>query len=126
MRKFAPVLLFTLAVSGSALQAQSVPEELSDMSLEELLDQPVVTASNKPERRLVAPATVVVLTGQEIRERGYADLSGIFDDLPGMDVVRPYGATYLKNYWRGYRNTIGDPFAGRCCVDHRGGRNIRA
>jgi outer membrane receptor for ferrienterochelin and colicins len=110
MRKFAPVLLFTLAASGSALRAQSVPDELSDMSLEELLDQPVVTASNKPERRLVAPATVVVLTGQEIRERGYADLSGIFDDLPGMDVVRPYGATYLKNYWRGYRNTIGDPF----------------
>ncbi len=27
-----------------------------------------------------------------------------------MEVVRPYGDTYFKNYWRGYRNTIGDPF----------------
>jgi outer membrane receptor protein involved in Fe transport len=27
-----------------------------------------------------------------------------------MQVTRPYGDTYLKNYWRGYRNTIGEPF----------------
>lgn len=103
------LMLFALAFFALPLCAES-PEDLSSMSLEELLDQPVVSASNKAERHLVAPATVIVISRQDIRERGYADLSEIFDDLPGMDVVRPYGDTYLKNYWRGYRNTIGDPF----------------
>jgi outer membrane receptor protein involved in Fe transport len=105
------LLLATFALGFAAEgQTPAPPDDLAEMSLEELLDQPVVTASNKAERHLVAPATVVVLTGQEIRERGYADLSEVFDDLPGMDVVRPYGDTYLKNYWRGYRNAIGEPF----------------
>lgn len=109
MTKSCVKLLFALALFALPLHADS-PGDLSSMSLEELLDQPVVSASNKAERHLVAPATVIVLSGQEIRERGYADLSEVFDDLPGMDVVRTYGDTYLKNYWRGYRNTIGDPF----------------
>jgi outer membrane receptor for ferrienterochelin and colicins len=105
------LLLSSLALAMMTAQAPSPPDdELADMSLEELLDQQVVTASNRAERHLVAPATVIVLTGQEIRERGYNDLSHILDDLPGMDVVRPYGDTWLKNYWRGYRNTIGEPF----------------
>lgn len=103
------IFLLTLALLPLAARGQA-PDELSEMSLEELLDQQVVTASNKAERHLVAPATVIVLTGQDIRDRGYADLSEVFDDLPGMDVVRPYGSTYLKNYWRGYRNSIGEPF----------------
>jgi hypothetical protein len=30
-----------------------------------------------------------------------------------MQVIRPYGATYLKSYWRGFRNTIGDLPAAR-------------
>src|SRR5207344_324211 len=45
-----------------------------------------------------------------IRQRGYLNLSEILDDLPGMDMVRPWGDTFLKDYWRGYRNTIGEPF----------------
>jgi len=27
-----------------------------------------------------------------------------------MDVVRPFGDTHLKSYWRGFRNEIGEPF----------------
>ncbi|HVT01896.1 MAG TPA: TonB-dependent receptor [Thermoanaerobaculia bacterium] len=70
----------------------------------------VVTASKTSERLSEAPATVIVISRKEIRQRGYTDLSEVLDDLPGMDVIRPYGDTYLKDYWRGYRNTIGDPF----------------
>jgi outer membrane cobalamin receptor len=70
----------------------------------------VVSASNTSEKLAEAPATVIVITRDDLAKRGYTELSQVLDDLPGMQVVRPYGATYLKNYWRGFRNTIGDPF----------------
>ncbi|HXG57920.1 MAG TPA: TonB-dependent receptor [Thermoanaerobaculia bacterium] len=108
-RAVAPSLTAALLLAFSSAFAQE-ENRLESLSLEELMNVPVVTASNISERLSEAPATVIVITRQEIRERGYTDISEILDDLPGMDVVRPWGATYLKNYWRGYRNTIGDPF----------------
>lgn len=101
---------FMATFAPLSLHAQQQEEPLSDLSLEELMNVRVVTASNTAERLSDAPATVIVLTRDEIERRGYSDLSQILDDLPGMDVVRPYGDTYFKDYWRGYRNTIGDPF----------------
>lgn len=83
---------------------------LEPLSLEDLLGLPVVSVSNVSEKLQDAPATVIVLTREDLRRRGYSELSELLDDLPGMDVVRPYGDTYFKDYWRGYRNTIGDPF----------------
>lgn len=66
----------------------------------------VVSASNTSGARR-GPATVIV-TRDDIGNGGYTELSQILDDLLGMQVVRAlYGATYLKNYWRGFRNTIG-------------------
>ncbi|MFA6954794.1 MAG: TonB-dependent receptor [Thermoanaerobaculia bacterium] len=92
------------------LPCSAPAQELDDLSLEELMNVPVVSASNVSERLGDAPATVIVVTRAEIRERGYRELSAILDDLPGMEMVRPRGDTWFKNYWRGYRNTIGDPF----------------
>lgn len=85
-------------------------EDLGELSIEELMAVPVVSASNFEEELQKAPATMVLITADEIRARGYREMSEILDDLPGMDVVRPWGATWVKNYWRGYRNTIGDPY----------------
>jgi outer membrane receptor for ferrienterochelin and colicins len=104
-------LVALLSLAAPPVRAQEPDErDLQKLSLEELMNVHVVTASNMSEKLSEAPATVIVITRKDIRERGYSELSEIFDDLPGMDVVRPYGATYFKNYWRGYRNTIGDPF----------------
>ena len=83
---------------------------LLSFSLEELSDMAITSASNVVEKLSDAPATVIVISKEEIEQRGYNDVSEIFDDLPGMEIVRPYGDTYFKNYWRGYRNTIGAPF----------------
>lgn len=99
----------SLLLTGLTVAAQETPQ-LEKLSVEDLMKVRVVTASNTSERLFEAPATVIVITREEIRQRGYANLSQILDDLPGMDAVRPWGATYLKNYWRGYRNTIGDPY----------------
>ncbi|MBL8112989.1 MAG: TonB-dependent receptor plug domain-containing protein, partial [Acidobacteria bacterium] len=101
-----------MSLASPAHGAPDEPPEtaLTEMSLEELLSVTVVSASNTSEKLAEAPATVIVITRDDLAKRGYTELSQVLDDLPGMQVVRPYGATYLKNYWRGFRNTIGDPF----------------
>lgn len=85
-------------------------DELFDLSFEELLEVTITTASRTTERAVDAPATVIVLTGEELRRRGYRELSEIYDDLPGMDVSRSYGDTWYRNQWRGLRKSIGSPY----------------
>jgi outer membrane cobalamin receptor len=103
---------FTLvAASVSPTQAQDVGKAESDIrDLQELLKTPVVSASKSSEKLSDAPATLIVISRNDIEERGYTELSQLLDDLPGMDMARSYGADYLKDYWRGYRNDIGEPF----------------
>lgn len=53
-----------------------------------------------------APATVLVITAEEIRRRGYVDLEQVFHDLPGFDVSRTNGAFYANVYQRGFRSDL--------------------
>ncbi len=64
----------------------------------------VVSVSKTSESLREAPATVVVLTGDEIRRRGYIDFEQILHDLPGFDIARLNGPTYSSVYQRGYRS----------------------
>ncbi len=102
--------LVALILAPIAAFAQEKEKNIEEMSLEELLNLNIVSASNTSEKLADAPATVVVISREEIQQRGYTEMSQILDDLPGMQVTRPFGDTYFKNYWRGYRNTIGEPF----------------
>lgn len=70
----------------------ALPSALADtpayetLSLEELLQVPVVsTASRQDEAATDAPATTVVITREEIRQRGYSFLKDVIRDLPGME-----------------------------------------
>lgn len=80
------------------------------LTLEEIANPLVTTASRRAEGARAAPAWIITITGDEMRERGYVELTDIFDDLPGMDVIRPWGDAYVRSYWRGYRHLLGDPF----------------
>jgi outer membrane receptor protein involved in Fe transport len=104
-----PRRMLALAAPGLLL-AQSPREDKHLKDLLELMNTPVVSATRSEERLSDAPAAVIVLSRQDLESRGYTELSQILDDLPGMEVARSYGANYFKNYWRGYRNDIGDPF----------------
>ncbi len=61
-----------------------------------------VSKSDEPLRE--APATVVVVTAEEIERRGYVDLEALFHDLPGFDISRSRGITYSNIYQRGFRS----------------------
>src|SRR5262249_20998284 len=83
---------------------------LQDLSLEQLMAVPVTTASNVDEKLADAPAAMIVITRDEMEARGYNQLGDLFDDLPGMDVVRPYGDNWVLSYWRGFRGEVAAPF----------------
>ncbi len=83
---------------------------LQEYTIEQLMQMEVTSATRQPESLLMVPATMIVLTAEDIEIRGYRDISEVLADLPGMELIRPYGDTFLKNYWRGFRNTIGEPF----------------
>ncbi|WP_185154504.1 TonB-dependent siderophore receptor [Fulvivirga sp. M361] len=68
----------------------------------------VTSVSKSSEKLSKAPATVMVITSEDIRNRGYIDLEALFNDLPGFDVSRTYGATYSNIYQRGYRSNNTD------------------
>lgn len=66
---------------------------------------PVVSSVSKSLESLrEAPATVIVVTGDEIRRRGYLDIEAVLHDLPGFDFSKRAGASYSNIYQRGYRS----------------------
>ena len=69
----------------------------------------VVSSVSKTNESLrEAPATVVVVTAEEIRRRGYLDLEAVLHDLPGFDISRGNGTIYSNFYQRGYRSANND------------------
>jgi outer membrane receptor protein involved in Fe transport len=61
--------------------------ELDAMSLEELLDTPVVTATGSEEKRSLAPASVFVVSKDDIARRGYRSVAEALEDVPGLYVI---------------------------------------
>jgi outer membrane receptor protein involved in Fe transport len=62
-------------------------QDYAGMSLEELLNQKVVTASGKEEDRFMASATVRVVTREEIARRGFRSMAELLASVPGLYVV---------------------------------------
>jgi len=59
-------------------------EKYFKMNIEELMNVEVVTASKKPQRLREVPATVRIITAEQIKERGYLTLEEALSDLPGF------------------------------------------
>ena len=68
----------------------------------------VASVSKVDEPLREAPATVVVVTAEEIARRGYLDLEQVLHDLPGFDISRGNGDVYSNIYMRGYRSDRSD------------------
>src|SRR4051794_29783109 len=68
----------------------------------------VASVSKTNESLREAPATVVVITADEIQRRGYLDLEQLLHELPGFDISRLNGKIYSNIYQRGYRSAAND------------------
>ena len=86
------VAVACLAVCRAAVAAPSNSDadidKLMPMSLMELIQIPIVTASRQAQTRDQTPAHIVVVTAQQIRERRYKNLADLLEDMPGVDFQR--------------------------------------
>lgn len=63
----------------------------------------VISVSKKAENIDEVPASIAVITRDQIRERGYQDLVELLKDLPGFDFSMFYASQYANVYQRGFR-----------------------
>lgn len=79
---------------GAAFAAETEPvatieaqrENLTDLSLEELLGQQVTSAAKKPQRLSETAAAVTVITQEQIARSGARSLSDVLRMVPGFEV----------------------------------------
>lgn len=80
-----------------------------ESSLQELLDEEVdyenlwsnarvMTASRSVERIGTAPATIYVITDEQIRKRGYTSLEDVLGDIPEIEIQQKSN-TYTNSYY---------------------------
>lgn len=89
-------LIGSCVLTAAASHAAAAPESLLELSLEELMRLPVVTATRHTEPLDHVAGTVLVITQQDIRRRGYHHLFDLLRDLPGIDVQGYSNATFYN------------------------------
>ncbi len=63
-------------------------QQLLELSLQDLIATPVVTASRQSQTRDQTPAHIMVLTREQIQQRRYFSLADLLEDLPGVNFQR--------------------------------------
>lgn len=103
MRKLIAVMGW-LACSVASGQQRSA-SQLADLSLEELANIQITSVSRRAERLVDAPASVYVITGEEIRRSGVTSLPEALRLAPNLQVARVDARQYAITA-RGFNNTI--------------------
>ena len=84
-------LFFAVSVLNSNLSAKAEDlADLSEMSLEELLNISVVSATKKEQKLSDAPAIISVITSQQIKQRGYRTVAEAINSMPGLDILEDH------------------------------------
>ena len=74
-------------VHATSLDSE-LPDDLTDMSLEALMDIEVTSVSRKPEKQSEAAAAVFVITNDDLRRWGVTNIPEALRRVPGIDVAR--------------------------------------
>lgn len=82
------LLCLALALPFAGRAQRQPPRDLSEMSLEELLNTQVTTAGKKEQTLSQVPAAVYVITQEEIRRSGATRLPELFRLSPGVQVAQ--------------------------------------
>src|SRR5258708_28055689 len=101
------VLNALLAVAAAtALAAEPLRvADLADLSIEELGNIQVTSVSKPPGGRAAPPASIFVITGEDIRRSGATRLPEALRLAPNLEVARASASSYAISA-RGFNNTI--------------------
>ncbi len=85
--------------------------ELLDLSLEQLLEVEVTSATKSSMPLRQAPAVIAVITAAQIRERGYQSVGEALESLPGLDLLNDHyqynlGVRGISPGARGWSRTV--------------------
>ncbi len=94
-----------LLSSVAHAQTQLAASSLADLSLEELGNLRVTTAALRPERLDEVPASIFVITNNDIRHSGATSLAEALRLAPNLEVARVSASTYAISA-RGFLNVI--------------------
>ncbi len=82
-----------LLVTGAA-RGQQPARDLTEASLEDLMNIEVTTVSKKEQKLAQAPAAVYVITHEDIRRSGMTSLPDLLRMVPGMQVGQIQGGPW--------------------------------
>lgn len=111
VRSFACVLAMSALSTGVAAQDSSQgsakPVDLTSISIEDLMNIQVTSASKKAESLSAAPAAIFVITGEEIRRGGFSSVPDALRIVPGLYVVQQNAHVWLVSA-RGFSSSTND------------------
>jgi iron complex outermembrane receptor protein len=82
------VAVCALVVGLRSRSAAAEPRDLTELSLQELMEVEVTSVLRKPERRTLAAAAVYVITGDDMRRAGVRTIPDALRLAPGVQVAR--------------------------------------
>jgi len=105
-------LLAVSALSPSMAGQQSSqdsakPVDLASISIEDLMNIQVTSASKKAESLSAAPAAIFVITGEDIRRGGFSSVPDALRTVPGLYVVQQSSHVWQVTA-RGFSNEYND------------------
>jgi len=111
--KYLNILIFLciFSVFSKISQAQEFKDNLIDLSLEQLMEIEVTTASKMEEKMFDTPAAVYVITAEDIRRSGVRSIPDALRIVPGVDV-----AQINSNEWAVSIRGFNDSFANKLLV----------
>ncbi|MDY6984413.1 MAG: TonB-dependent receptor plug domain-containing protein, partial [Pseudomonadota bacterium] len=107
----ARVRLLLSAVSLCVAQAQAQdafsPQQLASLSLEDLANLEITSVSRRAQSVSAAPASIYVITSDDIRRSGATSLPEVLRLAPNLQVARIDSAQYAISA-RGFNNAVGN------------------
>lgn len=100
-------MLGSLLFAGTSIASSAIPEDLTELSLEALLDIEVTSVSRRSEQLATSAASVFVLTNEEIRRSGARTLPEALKLVPGLHVAQIDGQRWAIAA-RGFNGNISD------------------
>jgi len=110
--KWLPCILAMAALSIGAGEQKSSqdsakPVDLTSISIEDLMNIQVTSASKKAESLSAAPAAIFVITGEDIRRGGFSSVPDALRTVPGLYVVQQSSHVWLVTA-RGFSDEFND------------------
>jgi outer membrane receptor for ferrienterochelin and colicin len=105
-------VILTCFILVSSLYSQQEEEKKKidkyfNMTLQEMMEIEIVTASRTPEKVSDIPASIVLITREDIETYGYLTLAEILENIPGLYGINDYegGNNFgVRGFWSGVTN----------------------